>query len=83
MSIVIDSEMVKEVITEELPQASSAVIDRIVGRLEDSARRYKEVAYQGQIGADLMVNCEDVCIVGEMHAHHRKMKIFVEEDQPA
>jgi hypothetical protein len=78
MSIIIGSEKVREILSEEMPGLGETTVARIVHRMSLASGAFTEVDYRGQIGADLMVNCADVCIVGELHSSNKRMRIFVE-----
>jgi len=70
---------IRTILKENLPKASDQEILRAADALSQAKGRWKEVNVADTIGAQLSVQCRDICALGEAYQKGTKIRAFIAE----
>ena len=78
--MLLNREEIKKTLKETLPKLTESELDLASAALiAGSNKKWKEVDLKESFGANLSIQCKDICALGEAHNKGKVIKAFIKE----
>ena len=75
--MLLNQQEMEQVLKKVLPQLSQSDIKIAVAALENAMGQWKEVDLAENLGADVSVQCQDICALGAAHHKGCRIRAFI------
>ncbi|MFA5059559.1 MAG: hypothetical protein WC676_02930 [Candidatus Omnitrophota bacterium] len=70
---------IEDILKKNLPSASEKDIQKTALSLIEATGKWKEVDLVETLGAELSVQCRDICVLGNAHHNGKRIRAFITE----
>lgn len=69
---------IEAILRKTIPNVSDKDIQKAAQSLVEATGQWKEVDLAGALGAELSIQCRDICAIGDAHQKGLRIKAFIE-----
>jgi hypothetical protein len=72
-------EEIKEALKKSLPNIPSKDIERAAQAIIEASGKWQEVDLKDNLGAEVSIQCKDICALGAAHGEGMQIRAFVQK----
>jgi hypothetical protein len=70
---------IQNALKKSLPGVPESQLQKAAQAISEATGQWQEVDLKEELGANISVQCQDICTLGEAFAHGKKIRAFIEK----
>ena len=75
--MLLNEKEIEKALKQALPKMDQGSIDRAVKAIVEASGQWKEVDVKEELGANISVQCRDICALGAAHEKGLRFRVFI------